>query len=275
MSAVVGVAERSGDAAPRAVLAVLAKRPVAGQVKTRLAPALSPDASVGLYAAMLEDTLRIVADTAEALGLAWVWCAPPEVGADDPLAAARAWCGDRGLAPNVEAQAGGPLGARIRGALDAGRARAPRAIVVGADAPALGRARIEAALLALEAGAVDARSAPRAVLGPTDDGGFDLLAVDHTPRWLDAAIRWSTSEARADAVRAAEARGVHVRELDVGWDVDTPADLARLGAWLRTAPSDAALALRAWRARSTTEGDPLGPRRAPRDEAVDDGGTSR
>lgn len=242
---------------PRAVITVLAKRPIAGQVKTRLAPALGPEAIVGLYAAMLEDTLRTVADAAAALGLAWVWCAPPEANADDPLASARAWCGDRGLAPNVEAQVDGALGARIQAALDAGLSRARRAMVIGADAPALDCARIEAALAALEA--ADTRSGSRAVLGPTDDGGFELLAVDHPPRWLDAAIRWSTSEACGDTVRAAEARGVHVTRLEAGWDVDTPEDLVRLGAWIDAAPPGAAAALRAWRAGTTADGAALGP----------------
>ena len=37
-------------------LAIFAKRPVPGQVKTRLTPALSPEAAAGLYWAMVEDT---------------------------------------------------------------------------------------------------------------------------------------------------------------------------------------------------------------------------
>lgn len=269
----------SKGGAPRAAITVLAKRPIAGQVKTRLAAALAPDAIVQLYAAMLEDTLRTVADAADALGLAWVWATPPEPAARDPLAAARAWCVGRGLPANVEAQAEGPLGARIRAALDAGLSRAPRALVVGADAPALDRARLEAALSSLEAdaGLPEAKgrgeAAPRAVLGPTEDGGFDLLAVDHPPRWLDAAIGWSTSEALGDTVRAAEADGVHVRRLPLGWDVDTPDDLPRLGAWLATRAEPAATALGAW--RSAREGHLGRLMRVHRDEDVDDGGSTR
>ena len=37
-------------------LAVFAKRPIPGQVKTRLTPALSPEAAARLYWAMVEDT---------------------------------------------------------------------------------------------------------------------------------------------------------------------------------------------------------------------------
>jgi hypothetical protein len=245
-----------GAAGPAATLTVLAKRPIVGQVKTRLGGALAPDVIVGLYAAMLEDTLRAGAEAAAALGLELAWAAPPEPGSADPLGEARAWCAARGLDPRVEAQAGGPLGARIRAALEGGLARAPAAIVVGADAPGLGRPRIEAALAALAAeGAFG--PGPRAVWGPTGDGGFDLLAVDHAPLWLDAPIRWSTADAGADTVRAADAAGVRVRALDVGWDVDTPDDLPRLAAALAAWPPHVARAVRAWRARFGAAEDPL------------------
>lgn len=187
-----------GSAAAHRVI-MLAKAPVAGRVKTRLG--LAGDVAAALARAFIEDTWR-------ALGACHV---------ERELA----YDGDARALPALDgcvrwAQPAGDLGARIEAALARGT------IVVGTDAPGLPTALIRAASAALDT--------HDAVIGPACDGGFVLLGTRRCPARLLADLRWSQPDTGRLTRQRLEARGYRVALLPTWFDVDQPADLARLRA---------------------------------------------
>jgi uncharacterized protein len=121
------------------------------------------------------------------------------------------------------AQRGEDLGARmanlVTDLLAAGR---PGVLVTGSDLPTLPSAHLVEAAHALGGGAADI------VLGPAEDGGYYLIGLTRPAPRLFAEVAWGAAEV-LEATRArAHALGLHVHLLPPWYDVDTPADLARL-----------------------------------------------
>jgi len=189
-------------------LVVFLKHPAPGAVKTRLAAAIGPGAAAELYRALAEHVLEATTPAAgeyERL----VFFDPPEAREE-----MRAWL------PGVRllAQSGGDLGARMRDAVGRAFARgASRVAIVGTDAPGLSREAVVQALAALDVADV--------VIGPTEDGGYYLLALREPRPELFAGIAWSTPHVAGETrARAAAARLV-VREIGRQRDLDTVEDL--------------------------------------------------
>jgi hypothetical protein len=189
-------------------LVVFVKHPVPGAVKTRLAAAIGPGAAAELYRALAEHVLEATTPAGREYERL-VFFDPPEARSE-----MRAWL------PGVRllAQSGGDLGARMSDAVSRAFARgASRVAIVGTDAPGLSRETVVEALAALDAADV--------VMGPTEDGGYYLLALREPRPELFAGIAWSTPlVAEATRARAAAAR-LAVRELTCRRDVDTVEDL--------------------------------------------------
>ncbi len=188
------------------VLCVLAKSPRPGEVKTRLVPAVGPDGAATLARAFLDDTM--------ALARRFPWARVAVAIAGDPASL------DLPADVEVWPQGEGDLGKRMERALLRALARGPRAILVGADSPGLPARLVEAARSSL--------AAHGAVIGPADDGGFFLIGLDRCEPGLLAGLPWS----RPDTLVHAEARlrgtGRAVARTEPWFDVDEPADLARL-----------------------------------------------
>ncbi len=186
----------------------MAKVPVAGRIKTRLAAELGAATAVRFArhscAALLR---RLARDGRWHTSLAFA----PDLGCSS-----RIW--PRGLA--LVPQRGGDLGARMQRILDS--AGPGPVVIVGTDVPDITRAHIAAAFRRL--GRHDA------VLGPATDGGYWLIGLKrrpHVPRPFGG-VRWSTRHALADTL--ANLRGRSVARVATLSDVDTPADLARCAA---------------------------------------------
>lgn len=144
-------------------LAVIAKEPVAGLAKTRLAPGLGDHGAAAVAAALLADTLASVATVGAE---PWLCFAP--AAAHERMAA---------LAPGFRLlpQAGGDLGDRLAACAAALHAAgAKRLAIIGADTPQLPAAWCRSAFALLDH--VDV------VLGPALDGGYYLIAIDVTSR---------------------------------------------------------------------------------------------
>lgn len=200
-------------------LALFARPPVAGRVKTRLSPALPPRLACDLYAALLGDAL-------EALGAARAAERFVYWSEDAPEAATVA------LPPGVAArrQAGGDLGSRLAAAFaELLPAPGDRAAIVGADCPELRAAHLERAIEAL--GAHDA------ALGPAADGGYWIVALARPAPALFAGVAWGTDRVLAQTLERARAAGRRVALLETLADLDTPADLARCAARAAVAPA--------------------------------------
>lgn len=218
------------NGAPTAAVALFAKAPVPGQVKTRLSPPLTPEEAAEVARACLHDTLERFSRSRDVAMTLFLEGEP-----DDAL---RALAARHAVA--IRPQASGSLGARLRAALGVllGEGHAC-AIAIGSDSPTLPPARIAAAIGALRA--------HDAVLGPTEDGGYYLIGVSR-PAWaLLEEIPWSTSEvARTTRERAASA-GISLAELEAWYDVDDAETLRRA-----LADSDPRSALGRWGSRTRT-----------------------
>jgi hypothetical protein len=105
----------------------------------------------------------------------------------------------------------------VRRALDSG---APAAIVVGSDVPGLSAERLAAARDALAVG--------DAVLGPSRDGGYDLIGLRRCPPDLLDGLPWSSAATLARTEQRLVERGFHVERLPETFDVDRVEDLEPL-----------------------------------------------
>lgn len=196
-----------------AAVVVFAKAPVAGRVKTRMIPPLTPDQAAGLYAAMLADVLDATAEFAARRGLDAVLAIdPPEVCGE---MARRAPPGYR-----VVAQRGPGLSARMAWAVsELAAAGRDRVLVRGSDSPALESGTLDAAL--------DALSDCDLVVCPDLDGGYSLVGLRRpAPGLFDHPM--STERVLDDTLANAERLGLRSRVLPPRFDLDTAEDLAHL-----------------------------------------------
>ena len=187
---------------------LFAKDPVAGQVKTRLQPALSAAEAAAVYGAFVWDCAAAVA--AADVDRRVVACAP--AGATGNL---RRLLEPLGAFDFVE-QAAGDLGARMEAAVrDSCAAGATRTVIVGSDSPSLPPAAIESGLEQLRR--VDV------VLGPSTDGGYYLIGMRQPEAGLFGDIAWSTG-AVLEQTLAALRPETSLAVLAPWYDVDTPGE---------------------------------------------------
>jgi rSAM/selenodomain-associated transferase 1 len=202
-------------------VAIMAKAPRPGEVKTRLCPPLLPGEAAALYRCFLLDKISAV----QALvGAQRVVAFTP----DEAQAVFAALAPDFTLVP----QRGPDLGARLRATLasllEAGHSGA---IAVDSDTPTLPREFLQQAVDCLS------RPGPDVVLGPTEDGGYYLIGVRAAHRALFDGIPWSTSAVLEVTLRQAAAAGLQTVCMPAWFDVDTPDDLRRLQAVLDGRPA--------------------------------------
>jgi len=212
--------ERAGGCA----IAVMAKSPRPGQVKTRLVPPLTPDAASALSASFLSDITENIARAAEA-GAIHGYVAYAPAGTDSAFDGMLADGTRLVLADGATVSA-----PRVRGfgrpLLHAARSL----FALGHDAVCLLNSDSPTLPTALLSRAAEALSVPgdRVVLGPADDGGYYVIGMKapHVPLFED--IAWSTSAVADETRRRAGALGLPVVELDPWYDVDDAAALHRL-----------------------------------------------
>ena len=193
----------------KSILAVFAKTPLPGRVKTRLAPALSPEEGAELYRCMLLDTVARV----QTLAVDTVIFFDGEEGFF------------RALMPGARLirQHGDGLGERLEHAFEALAALGFRSrVVIGTDAPDLPLGFIEEAIRLVEGGS-------DAVFGPAEDGGYYLVALSGASRSLFHDIPWSGPEVLAKSLSRAGEAGLTTALLPPWYDVDSFEDLLRPG----------------------------------------------
>ena len=211
-------------AAQTCAIAVIAKAPRPGHVKTRLQALVRPEEAAALGAAFLQDTLANLAAAARIAPIApFVAYAPAGQearfdGMLPPGAELLLADGANGDAPGVEGFG--------RVLLDTTRTLLARGFgavcVLGADSPTLPTTCLAQAATRLLAGDTDA------VLGAADDGGYYLLGLTQPHPAPYAAIAWSTEVVAAQTRERIAGAGLRLHELDPWYDVDDPASLARL-----------------------------------------------
>lgn len=192
-------------------MAVFAKAPVPGQVKTRLAAVLGEEAAAGLHAQLVRHALATA--LAAGLGEVELWCAPDEH--CDFFARCAADFG-----ASLRAQRGADLGARMRSAFDEAFARGEALVLIGADCPALRPADLRAAAGALEAHDV--------AIVPAQDGGYVLIAMARAVPRIFEGVPWGSPRVMDETRARLAAAAVSWSELPASWDVDRPEDYERL-----------------------------------------------
>ena len=192
-------------------LAVIAKEPVPGRVKTRLCPPFSPEEAASLAAAALRDTLHVVGSTPASRHILVLDGRPgPWVPPGFEVIAQRG----RGLAER--------LGAAFA---DCAAAHHGPVLLVGMDTPQLTPAALlhAGSLLATPQGN---RQPRRAVIGPATDGGYWLIGLSHPDHQAFRRVPMSSSRTCQQQVRRLRQRGFEVSLTDELRDVDTVTDAA-------------------------------------------------
>lgn len=196
------------SASTAVTLAVIAKAPVAGRVKTRLCPPCTPGQAAALAEAALRDTLAAMADAAAIAGRA----VARSIVLDG---APGAWLGGE----QVIAQRGGGLDERLAHAFaDLGGPL----LIVGMDTP-----QLTGVLLAQALAALDDHDA---VLGPATDGGYWGIGLRRAdPRAL-LGVPMSVEHTLAAQRARLRALGLGVADAATLVDVDTIEDAAHVAA---------------------------------------------
>ena len=207
---------------------VMARAPLAGKCKTRLAATLGADAAARLYEAMLIDTLERLGQSALAmapLSVRLVILAAPEH--DGALRLRRL----ADLRWEIVTQRGADLGERLsNGLLDLAR---PGDLVclTDSDSPTLP--------LEVLTSLATPRPSDAIVLGPCDDGGYYLIGMRSAEPRVFQGIPWSTPGVTDATRRACDRVGRPLEELRTWYDVDGHTDLERLARELHEQPERA------------------------------------
>jgi rSAM/selenodomain-associated transferase 1 len=179
---------------------------VAGEVKTRLEPALSAEQARDVYVAFIADFFARLQDSKYR----------PTVF----LSGERTRELDEVLDPKypVAAQGDGDLGARLTAAF-AGLLRSPgdRAVIVGSDSPDLPLVYLKRAFRSLKHRDV--------VIGPAIDGGYYLIGLRAPAPAIFRDVHWGTANVLDETLDAIERERLSLALLPPWYDVDDAASL--------------------------------------------------
>ena len=198
------LAVRAGQCA----LAVMAKAPRAGRVKTRLSPPLTAEQAADLNICFLKDTTENIAAVARSGGAAGVISYTP---AGDEYLFDNLLPSEFALIPQRGEAFGDRLLATAQDLLACGYGSV---CLIDSDSPTVPAAAFEEAITALQ------KDGDRIVLGPAHDGGYYLIGLKLAHPELFAGITWSTSSVFSETIAAAEGAGIEVVVLPLWYDVD-------------------------------------------------------
>jgi rSAM/selenodomain-associated transferase 1 len=225
----------------RCAIAVMAKAPRPGKVKTRLQPALTPAQAMTLSASFLRDiteNIRLAAGQAAIDG--WIAYAPAGL---EMLFSGMLAAGTRLILADGEIDTPPAVQGFGRSLLHAAGALFERhydaVCLLNSDSPTLPTAMLVRAAQALAA------PGDRVVLGPAEDGGYYLIGMKTPHAGLFSDIAWSTETVAAETRARAVEKGLELVELDTWYDVDDSAALQRLLRELAAGPARAGFGMAA------------------------------
>ena len=204
-------------------LAVMAKAPRPGKVKTRLSPPLTSAQAAALNVCFLMDTTENIAAVADHGGAAGLISYTP-VGEESLF---------EGILPASFAlvpQRGDGFGERLLAAAQDILACGYASVcLIDSDSPTVPAAAFTQAVTAL------AQPGDRIVLGPSHDGGYYLIGLKQPHPEPFHGIAWSTSTVCAETVECIRKGGIDLILLPTWYDVDDGASLDTLCAELLAA----------------------------------------
>lgn len=191
-------------------IALFAKAPVPGRVKTRLHTCMTAAQSADLHAAFVADTWERLASV---------------TGVDRYLYCDQPWDAFEQLAgpERFKLQRGDDLGSRMLACMEELSALGhERILLFGSDSPSLPVAYVEQALVALDR--------TDTVLGPADDGGYYAVGCRRPDPEMFADVTWSSPNTLRETASSFRSCNLTVTLLADWYDIDTEAELARLAA---------------------------------------------
>ena len=210
----------------KCALGLMAKVPLAGSVKTRLTPPLTPEEAATLSLCFLRDMTTNLSgldrDTTE--GLVLYTPADSEHLLSDLLPQSLK------LVP----QNGETLGERlVNAAAELLNEDFDSVCLINSDSPTLPAKILRTAVSLL------AQEGDRVVLGPSQDGGYYLIGLKRPHRNLFERIAWSTADVLAHTIERAADIKLPVELLPMWYDVDDAATLRLLSEELGLSPNGA------------------------------------
>jgi glycosyltransferase A (GT-A) superfamily protein (DUF2064 family) len=195
-------------------IAILAKAPVPGTVRTPLIPLLGAEDAAMLYERCTDHAIATAVEAG--IGPVELWCRPSmlnpffaEMGRKHPI--------------TLRVQGSGDLGMRLFRTFEALLSAHPHAIVMGSNCPALMPVHLRMAAEALD-------EDYDAAFIPMDEGRCALGALRKASEDVFKDLSWTTGTVKEALVsRLREARWRWL-ELPTLWNLDAPGDFARLAA---------------------------------------------
>jgi uncharacterized protein len=192
-------------------IAVFAKSPLPGRVKTRLSPPLTVEEAVRVAWICLGETVRrVVPRPSVARGFLFL---------EGPLSPEiRYLASERHL--TVIPQCSGDLGARLGAAFRFLQSRGARQVIaIGSDTPHLDPDLVRESFEALEENDL--------VIGPAEDGGYYLIGTRGPTEGIFDSIAWGTDSVFRATLDRARILRRSVGILPEGYDIDDAATLRR------------------------------------------------
>lgn len=197
---------------PNVSLIVMARAPVAGQVKTRLSPPLTPQQAARLQERLINRSLRTCCK--QPLAPVELQCAPDS---SHPFFLS---CASR-FPISLASQVGDDLGQRMHHALEQALKERRYAVLIGSDCPQITPDYLEQAMQALRGGS-------DLVLGPAEDGGYVLIGLRKPQPELFEDMPWGGEDILSLSLQRAMELGLQTHLLPTLQDVDRPEDLVLL-----------------------------------------------
>jgi uncharacterized protein len=214
----------NGGRSERCAIAIMAKAPSAGRVKTRLSPLLSPQEARDLGCCFLSDmtaNLALVAQEAPVDPFIAFAPAGTEAAFESIVAPGTRFV----LADGSCAAPAGVVGfgvCLLQAAATLFDEGYGAVALLNSDSPTLPTA------LLLEAAHLLLVPHERVVIGPSFDGGYYLVGIRAPHAELFRAVDWSTEHVAAQTRQRALGRGLEVHDLEAWYDVDDAESLQQL-----------------------------------------------
>ncbi|OOZ41488.1 hypothetical protein BOW53_03700 [Solemya pervernicosa gill symbiont] len=193
-------------------IAVFAKQPLAGRVKTRLIPATGAIGAARIHRKLVVQTVATVSQSD--LAPVTLWVAPNRW---HPFTQRL----QQYYSFELCVQHGLDLGERMASAFRVMLSDAPYALLIGTDCPSIDASYLQQAFDVLEQGA-------DAVFGPAEDGGYVLVGLRRGASLPFSAVEWGSGRVMQQTRRLMRASGMEWKELKPLWDVDYWRDVRRM-----------------------------------------------
>lgn len=204
---------------PSSRLLIFVKNPVPGRVKTRLATDIGPERALEMYLSLMGHTFIEASKFGQQYADGNTTIA---VYFSDAVPVRKDFLLDLPEAFELHQQRGKGLGERMKNAFEEGFDKGiSQQVIIGSDCPQLAAGHLEQAFNAL--------STSDAVIGPARDGGYYLLGMGRLHAGLFDLEAWSHAEVFTQTLARIRDEQLSYAQIEELSDVDTLADLRRLG----------------------------------------------